>query len=93
MAAHEAANSYSGYVDMDKWAAMDGFTDSDEEADILCSCGKVHGKPTFLFPSCTKRHFKPAHVRSVGWVSCMPCVGALFAEALPHLPALPGTVI
>ena len=39
MAAHEAANSISGYVDFAKWG-MDGFTDSDEE-DILCGCGKV----------------------------------------------------
>ena len=50
MAAHEAANSISGFVDMDKWAAMDGFTDSDEEADMLCSCGKVHGRPIFWVP-------------------------------------------
>jgi len=41
MAAHEAANSMSSYVDMNKWANMDGFTDSDEDGDLLCSCGKV----------------------------------------------------
>ena len=41
MAAHEAANAMTGFVDMDKWATMSGFTDSDEEAGQLCSCGKV----------------------------------------------------
>ena len=41
MAAHEAANSISSYVDFAKWSDMDGFTDSDENGDILCSCGKV----------------------------------------------------
>ena len=43
MAAHEAANNLSSYVDFAKWGDMDGFTDSDEDGDILCSCGKVSG--------------------------------------------------
>ena len=43
MAAHEAANNISSYVDFAKWGDMDGFTDSDEDGDILCSCGKVSG--------------------------------------------------
>ena len=41
VAALERANNFSGAVDMNKWAAMEGFTDSDEEGNILCSCGKV----------------------------------------------------
>ncbi|CAL5221379.1 g3560 [Coccomyxa viridis] len=49
MAAHEAANAMTGFVDMNKWADMSGFTDSDEEAGQLCSCGKVH-PPTFNQP-------------------------------------------
>ena len=45
MAAHEAANNISSYVDFAKWGDMDGFTDSDEDGDILCSCGKVSSLP------------------------------------------------
>jgi hypothetical protein len=42
MAAHEAAASMSGFVDMAKWGMAKGDTDEDEdEDDILCSCGKV----------------------------------------------------
>ena len=41
VAALERANNFSGAVDMNKWSGMEGFTDSDEEGNILCSCGKV----------------------------------------------------
>ena len=34
VAALERANNFSGAVDMNKWAAMEGFTDSDEEGNI-----------------------------------------------------------
>ena len=42
MAAHRAAASMARPADFfSKWSADDGFTDDEDDDDVLCSCGKV----------------------------------------------------